>query len=83
MELNGANIVKVSLPHSHLMLPCYTVLTAVEVSSNMARYDGLRYGFRSTTGETTEEVYGHSRAEGFGSAVRRRILSGTYFTLRR
>ena len=83
MELNGAKIIKVSLPHSYLMLPCYTVLTCVEVSSNMARYDGLRYGFRSSTGETTDEVYGYSRAEGFGPTVRRRILSGTYFSLRK
>ncbi|EDV25085.1 uncharacterized protein TRIADDRAFT_25932, partial [Trichoplax adhaerens] len=82
LESLGARIVQISLPHSYLVMPCYIVLTSVEVSSNMARYDGLQYGYRSANGETTDEVYGQSREEGFGPAVRRRILAGTYFSLR-
>lgn len=74
----GARIVEVSLPNSRLALPCYYVLAPCEASSNLARYDGVRYGYRTPEYGDLMELYKKSRAEGFGAEVKRRILIGTY-----
>ena len=73
----GAEIVDVSLPHTKYALPTYYVIAPAEASSNLARYDGVRYGYRNAQ-DTLDELYSHSRGEGFGSEVQRRILIGTY-----
>tara|TARA_B100000989_G_scaffold50109_1_gene33066 strand:+ start:625 stop:2085 length:1461 start_codon:yes stop_codon:yes gene_type:complete len=73
----GAEIVDVSLPHTKYALPTYYVIAPAEASSNLARYDGVRYGYRNSQ-DTLDELYTHSRGEGFGSEVQRRILIGTY-----
>jgi aspartyl-tRNA(Asn)/glutamyl-tRNA(Gln) amidotransferase subunit A len=73
---------QVSLPHTKYSIVVYSVLNACEVASNMARYDGLRYGHRSS-GVSTEALYARSRHEGFNSVVRGRILAGNYFLLRK
>jgi aspartyl-tRNA(Asn)/glutamyl-tRNA(Gln) amidotransferase subunit A len=73
----GAEIVDVSLPHTKYALPTYYVIAPAEASSNLARYDGVRYGYRNSQ-DTLDELYSHSRGEGFGSEVQRRILIGTY-----
>ena len=59
-------------------MPTYYVLTTAEASSNLSRYDGMRYGYRSQEAETLEETYTRSRSEGFGTEVQRRILLGTF-----
>jgi aspartyl-tRNA(Asn)/glutamyl-tRNA(Gln) amidotransferase subunit A len=71
------DIKEVSLPHMQDALPCYYIIVPAEVSSNMARYDGIRYGVRKS-GETITEVYNNTRGSGLGTEVRRRILLGTY-----
>ncbi len=73
----GAEIVEVSLPHTKYALPAYYIVAPAEASSNLARYDGMRYGFRAEGGNLTE-IYENTRAEGFGQEVKRRILIGTY-----
>ncbi|GIU67874.1 Asp-tRNA(Asn)/Glu-tRNA(Gln) amidotransferase subunit GatA [Candidatus Phycosocius spiralis] len=73
----GATIVDVSLPHTKYALPCYYIVAPAEASSNLARYDGMRFGTRAA-GDTLTEVYEQSRAQGFGNEVKRRILIGTY-----
>ncbi len=73
----GATIVDVSLPHTKYALPCYYIVAPAEASSNLARYDGMRFGTRAS-GDTLTEVYEQSRAQGFGNEVKRRILIGTY-----
>lgn len=74
----GAEIVDVSLPNSHLAVPCYYVLAPAEASSNLSRYDGVRYGYRSDTYSDLNDMYQKTRAEGFGDEVKRRIMIGTY-----
>jgi aspartyl-tRNA(Asn)/glutamyl-tRNA(Gln) amidotransferase subunit A len=74
----GAEIVEVSLPSSEYALSAYYLIAPAECSANLARFDGVRYGHRSTVEGTTEEMMSHSRAEGFGPEVIRRILLGTY-----
>ncbi len=74
----GATLHEVSLPHTHLAPPVYYVLAPAECSSNLARYDGIRFGHRSTDAQTLEGLYERSRSEGFGDEVKRRILTGTY-----
>lgn len=74
----GAEIVEISLPHTRYALPTYYIIAPAEASSNLARYDGVRYGHRSREGSTLAEMYAKSRAEGFGEEVRRRIMIGTY-----
>ena len=76
----GAEIVDISLPHTKYALPAYYVIAPAEASSNLARYDGVRYGHRATLGpgEGIVEMYERTRAEGFGPEVRRRIMIGTY-----
>lgn len=73
----GAEIVEVSLPHTKYALPAYYIVAPAEASSNLARYDGVRYGFREDRDDLTE-MYEATRAAGFGAEVKRRILIGTY-----
>jgi aspartyl-tRNA(Asn)/glutamyl-tRNA(Gln) amidotransferase subunit A len=73
----GCEIVEVSLPHTKYALPAYYIVAPAEASSNLARYDGMRYGLRVEGGNLTD-TYEKSRAEGFGAEVKRRILIGTY-----
>jgi len=74
----GAEIREVSLPHTAYALPAYYIIATAEASSNLARFDGIRYGHRSPDAENLLDVYFKSRAEGFGSEVKRRIILGTY-----
>ncbi|ESO00589.1 hypothetical protein HELRODRAFT_113130 [Helobdella robusta] len=82
MELDGARVVQVSLPHTQLSIRCYHVLCTADVASNMARYDGLRYGHRAPNDKSTEAMYAQSRREAFNDVVRSRILAGNYFLLK-
>ncbi len=75
---NGAEIVEVSLPHTEYTIPCYYVIATAEASSNLARFDGMRYGYRSPSASTLEQMYERSRSEGFGAEVKRRIMLGTF-----
>jgi len=76
----GAEIVDISLPHTKYALPAYYVIAPAEASSNLARYDGVRYGHRATlsAGDGITEMYEKTRAEGFGAEVQRRVMIGTY-----
>ncbi|MBN8814680.1 MAG: Asp-tRNA(Asn)/Glu-tRNA(Gln) amidotransferase subunit GatA [Sphingomonas sp.] len=75
----GAEVVEVSLPHTKYALPAYYIIAPAEASSNLARYDGVRYGLRDLPhGANLQEMYAATRAEGFGAEVKRRILIGTY-----
>ena len=78
LKAAGAEIVDVSLPHTKYALPVYYIIAPAEASSNLARYDGVRYGQRVTSGKDLKDMYQKTRAEGFGEEVRRRILVGTY-----
>ena len=77
-EARGARRTAVSLPHLALAAPAYYVLAMAECSSNLARYDGVRYGHRCADPADLEDLYCRSREEGFGAEARRRILAGTY-----
>jgi len=74
----GAQIVDISLPNSKLAIPCYYVLAPAEASSNLSRFDGARYGYRTPEYKDLLDMYCKTRAEGFGSEVKRRIMIGTY-----
>lgn len=74
----GATIVDISLPNTGLSIPVYYVLAPAEASSNLSRYDGVRFGHRAEHYGDLNELYCKSRAEGFGAEVKRRILIGTY-----
>lgn len=78
LEQLGAKVEEACLPHAKQALPAYYVLSSAEASSNLARYDGVRYGRRATRYADLEELYIRSRSEGFGLEVQRRILLGTY-----
>jgi aspartyl-tRNA(Asn)/glutamyl-tRNA(Gln) amidotransferase subunit A len=78
LKAQGAEIVEVSLPHTKYALPTYYIVAPAEASSNLARYDGVRFGHRATGIHDITELYEKSRAEGFGAEVQRRILIGTY-----
>ena len=78
LQAQGAEIVDVSLPHTKYALPAYYIVAPAEASSNLARYDGVRYGHRAADVHNLIELYEKSRAEGFGHEVQRRILIGTY-----
>ncbi len=73
----GAEVVEVSLPHTRYALPAYYIVAPAEASSNLARYDGVRYGLR-VPGRDIGDMYRRTRAQGFGSEVRRRVMIGTY-----
>ena len=74
----GAEIRDVSLPHTRLAIPVYYIVAPAEASSNLARFDGVRYGLRATDADGLAAVYGATRAKGFGPEVTRRIMLGTY-----
>jgi aspartyl-tRNA(Asn)/glutamyl-tRNA(Gln) amidotransferase subunit A len=74
----GAEMIDISLPNSQLSIPVYYVLAPAEASSNLSRYDGVRYGHRAENYTDLMDMYCKSRAEGFGAEVKRRILIGTY-----
>ena len=74
----GAEIIDISLPNTGLSIPVYYVLAPAEASSNLSRYDGVRYGHRAAEYTDLMDMYNKSRAEGFGAEVKRRILIGTY-----
>jgi aspartyl-tRNA(Asn)/glutamyl-tRNA(Gln) amidotransferase subunit A len=74
----GAEIVPISLPHTAYAIPTYYVIATAEASSNLARYDGVRYGLRSREAKTLNEMYRRTRDAGFGAEVKRRIMLGTY-----
>lgn len=77
LKAAGAELVDVSLPHTKYALPAYYIVAPAEASSNLARYDGVRYGLR-VNGRSIGEMYENTRAEGFGAEVRRRVMIGTY-----
>ena len=74
----GAEIIDVSLPHTEYCVAVYYLIAPAEASSNLARYDGVRYGFRARNSDDLIEMYRQSRSQGFGDEVKRRILIGTY-----
>ena len=74
----GAEPVRISLPHTQYALPTYYIIAPAEASSNLARYDGVRYGLRKEGVKTLDDMYAATRAAGFGAEVRRRIMIGTY-----
>jgi len=74
----GAEPVEISLPHTKYALPTYYIIAPAEASSNLARYDGVRYGARAESSGGLDEMYSATRAAGFGAEVRRRIMIGTY-----
>ena len=77
-EKLGAEIVNISLPNNHLAIPAYYVIAPAEASSNLSRYDGVRYGYRTKEYDDLMDMYFKTRQEGFGDEVKRRILIGTY-----
>jgi aspartyl-tRNA(Asn)/glutamyl-tRNA(Gln) amidotransferase subunit A len=74
----GATPVEISLPHTKYALPTYYIIAPAEASSNLARYDGVRYGLREEGVKTLDDMYAATRAAGFGAEVKRRIMIGTY-----
>lgn len=78
MEQQGAEIVQVGMPALKNALPAYYVISSAEASSNLARFDGIKYGFRSENFEGIEQLYERSRSEGFGAEVKRRIMLGSF-----
>jgi aspartyl-tRNA(Asn)/glutamyl-tRNA(Gln) amidotransferase subunit A len=74
----GADIIEISLPNSKLSVPVYYVLAPAEASSNLSRFDGVRYGYRAPEYRDLTDMYEKSRAQGFGAEVKRRIMIGTY-----
>jgi aspartyl-tRNA(Asn)/glutamyl-tRNA(Gln) amidotransferase subunit A len=78
LKEEGAEIIDISLPHTEYALPTYYIVAPAEASSNLARYDGVKFGHRSSKGANLIEMYEHTRSEAFGDEVKRRILIGTY-----
>jgi aspartyl-tRNA(Asn)/glutamyl-tRNA(Gln) amidotransferase subunit A len=74
----GCEIVPISLPHTKYAIPTYYIVATAEASSNLARYDGVRYGYRASEVHSLSEMYRRSRDHGFGAEVKRRIMLGTY-----
>ena len=74
----GAEFVDISLPNTHLSVPAYYIVAPAECSSNLSRFDGVRFGYRCEEPEDLEDLYKRSRGEGFGAEVKRRILVGAY-----
>ena len=74
----GATVIDISLPNSKLSVPVYYVLAPAEASSNLSRFDGVRYGYRASEYDNLADMYEKSRAQGFGEEVKRRIMIGTY-----
>lgn len=78
LKKQGVEFIEVSLPNTELCIPAYYVLASAEASTNLSRYDGVRYGYRTEQFRDLEEMYSKTRAEGFGEEVKRRIMMGTY-----
>ena len=78
LKAAGCTVKPVSLPHTRYAVPVYYLIATAEASANLSRFDGVRYGHRSPDSATLSDMYSHSRDEGFGSEVKRRILLGTY-----
>jgi aspartyl-tRNA(Asn)/glutamyl-tRNA(Gln) amidotransferase subunit A len=78
LQAAGAELVPISLPHTPYAIPTYYVIATAEASANLARYDGVRYGYRSAKARTLSDMYRKTRDEGFGAEVKRRIMLGTY-----
>ncbi len=78
LKAAGCTIKPISLPHTKYAIPTYYLVATAEASANLARFDGVRYGYRSKSAETLSAMYRNSRDEGFGAEVKRRILLGTY-----
>ena len=78
LEALGAQIVELSMPSLKAALPAYYVISSSEASSNLARFDGVKYGFRAQQYDSVEELYCNTRSEGFGAEVKRRIMLGTF-----
>jgi aspartyl-tRNA(Asn)/glutamyl-tRNA(Gln) amidotransferase subunit A len=74
----GCKIAQISLPHTKYAIPAYYIVATAEASSNLARFDGVRYGYRARDARTLSEMYRRTRDEGFGAEVKRRIMLGTY-----
>lgn len=74
----GARLVDVDLPHARYAIPVYYLVATAEASSNLARFDGVRYGYRTAAARTLHAMYVRTRDEGFGAEVKRRIMLGTY-----
>lgn len=74
----GAELVEITLPHAKYAIPVYYIITPSEISSNLARFDGVKYGFSSDEAKELKEVYTKSRGQGFGKETKRRIMLGTY-----
>ncbi len=78
LEAQGASLVDISLPNSDLTIPAYYIIAPAEASTNLSRFDGVRYGHRCADPENLHDLYTRTREEGFGDEVKRRILVGTY-----
>jgi aspartyl-tRNA(Asn)/glutamyl-tRNA(Gln) amidotransferase subunit A len=78
LQAAGCTVKPVSLPHTKYAVPVYYLVATAEASANLARFDGVRYGYRSPASDTLSAMYSHSRDEAFGAEVKRRILLGTY-----
>ncbi len=78
LAAQGAEIIPISLPHTSYAVPTYYVIATAEASANLARFDGVRYGYRSQKSQSLAQMYRNSRDEGFGTEVKRRIMLGTY-----
>jgi len=78
LQAAGCTVKPVSLPHTRYAVPVYYLVATAEASANLARFDGVRYGYRSPDSDTLSAMYSNSRDEGFGAEVKRRILLGTY-----
>lgn len=78
LEKEGAKVVEVSLPHADYAIACYYIICTAEASANLARFDGVRYGYRSPNSKDVRDMYRNSKTEVFGSEVKRRIMLGTY-----
>ena len=78
LKAAGCIVKPVSLPHTKYAVPVYYLIATAEASANLARFDGVRYGYRSPHSATLSDMYSHSRDEGFGAEVKRRIFLGTY-----
>ncbi|KAL1513894.1 hypothetical protein ABEB36_003234 [Hypothenemus hampei] len=83
LENNGAVVKQISLPNTEHSIVCYSILNQCEVASNMARYNGIQFGFRANENESTEKLFATTRSLGFNEVVRNRILTGNYFLLTR
>jgi aspartyl-tRNA(Asn)/glutamyl-tRNA(Gln) amidotransferase subunit A len=78
LQKMGATLHEISLPHTELAIPVYYIIAPAECSSNLARYDGIRYGYRCKNPQNLQDLYERTRGEGFGDEVKHRIMLGTY-----